>query len=88
MNFLKTVNKNKMNVHPYQLMAFSSALKLEINAGIQVNRQYSVFKAQVKKALGVPPRGSLSSLKKAYNQYLLSIPDESLKQKCLKLLNE
>lgn len=77
-----------MNVHPYQLMAFSSALKLEIKAGIKVNQQYDTFKGQVKKALGIPPRGSLLSLKKAYNQYLLSIPDKTLRESCLKLLNE
>lgn len=77
-----------MNAHPYQLMAFSSALKLEIRSGIQINRQYSTFKASIKKALGVPPQGSLSLLKKAYTLYLLTLPDESLKERCLKLLNE
>jgi len=73
-----------LNLHPYQCLAFASALHLE-ELGCVASRSYPLFKKYVKAQLGVPPRGSMNRLKEAYRLFLETNYDQVLVKKCIKL---
>jgi hypothetical protein len=78
------MTKPELNLHPYQCLAFASALRLE-ELGCVANRNYPSFKKYVKAQLGLTPRATMGKLKEAYRVFLETNYDQVLVEKCIKL---